>query len=264
MNVGASNYTSWSRILGTLFGGVLAVVVWFASNQDPYVLAITGWIISVIFYYFILARDQGPMGRFVLLTYNLSVLYTYGLSVKDPNNTTPGKYRGRTEIFYVVFHRVVAILMGCVAGLFVTRMIWPIQARKKLKHGISLLWLRMALVWKRAPLSQLIEEGTKLPSYMDLASETNLREYVDILDGLRKNAESEFKLRGPFLTESWNALLQSTTRMLDGFHALNVLVQKDLKASPGEAEILRYTSDEREQLASRISHLLSGKSVPLP
>ena len=54
--------------------------------------------------------------------------------------------------------------------------------------------------------------------------------------------------------------------MLDAFHAMNVVIQKDLKASEGEAAILNYTVDERTQLSARISHLFQGelpKSHPL-
>lgn len=47
--------------------------------------------------------------------------------------------------------------------------------------------------------------------------------------------------------------------MLDAFHAMNVVIQKDLKASEGEAAILKYTVDERAQLSARISHLFQGK-----
>lgn len=99
---------------------------------------------------------------------------------------------------------------------------------------------------------------TDPPPYSSLSSETTLREYVDILDTVRKNAESEFKMRGPFLTDSYDALLKSTSRMLDAFHALNVVILKDLKASTGEVEILRYTTNERKEMATRLSHLLSG------
>ena len=38
---------------------------------------------SLCCFYVILAKGKGPMGRFVLLTYNLSCLYAYSLSVKD-------------------------------------------------------------------------------------------------------------------------------------------------------------------------------------
>lgn len=46
--------------------------------------------------------------------------------------------------------------------------------------------------------------------------------------------------------------------MLDAFHALSVVMSKDLKASPGEAETLRYTATEGREVALRIGHMLSG------
>lgn len=52
--------------------------------------------------------------------------------------------------------------------------------------------------------------------------------------------------------------MDSTNKMLDAFHAMNVVIQKDLKASKGEAEILTYTVEERAQLSARISHLFQG------
>lgn len=53
--------------------------------------------------------------------------------------------------------------------------------------------------------------------------------------------------------------MDSTNKMLDAFHAMNVVIQKDLKASAGEAAILRFTADERAQLSARISHLFQGE-----
>jgi hypothetical protein len=49
--------------------------------------------------------------------------------------------------------------------------------------------------------------------------------------------------------------MEATNKMLDAFHAMNVVIQKDLTASEGEAALLKYTADERAQLCSRISHL---------
>jgi hypothetical protein len=46
--------------------------------------------------------------------------------------------------------------------------------------------------------------------------------------------------------------------MLDAFHAMNVVIQKDPRASEGEAILLRYTAEERAQLCARISHLFHG------
>jgi hypothetical protein len=49
--------------------------------------------------------------------------------------------------------------------------------------------------------------------------------------------------------------MESTSKMLDAFHAMNVVIAKDLTATEGEAELLRYTANERAELCARISHL---------
>ena len=51
------------------------------------------------------------MGRFIMLTYNLSALYAYSLSVKD---TEEDDDEGGIDpiITEIVLHRVVAVLSG--------------------------------------------------------------------------------------------------------------------------------------------------------
>ena len=53
--------------------------------------------------------------------------------------------------------------------------------------------------------------------------------------------------------------MESTNKMLDAFHAMNVVIQKDPQASEGESLLLRYTAEERADLCSRISHLFQGR-----
>jgi hypothetical protein len=43
--------------------------------------------------------------------------------------------------------------------------------------------------------------------------------------------------------------------MLDAFHAMNVVIQKNPNPSLGETSLLKYTVEERTQLCARISHL---------
>jgi hypothetical protein len=78
------------------------------------------------------------------------------------------------------------------------------------------------------------------------------------LNTLRTAAASEFELRGPFPSKQYGRIMESTSKILDAFHAMNVVIQKDMTASEGEAELLRYTADERAQLCARISHLFQG------
>ncbi|KAI9812601.1 MAG: hypothetical protein M1827_004590 [Pycnora praestabilis] len=253
MTIGDSNNVGYHRFLGTCIGAVFAIVAWIVSQGNPYALATLGWLMSLACFYIILAQGKGPMGRFIMLTYNLSALYAYSLSVKDDEDDDD---EGGTNpyITEIVLHRVVAVLSGCLWGLIVTRLVWPISARQKFKDGLSLLWLRMGLIWKRDPLSLLLE-GESTNAYMDLREELELQRYLTRLETLCKSASSEFELRGPFPAAPYGRILQSTSRMLDAFHAMNVVILKDLKASEGEADILKYTANERAQLCARISHL---------
>ena len=257
MTIGASNTTGFQRFLGTCFGALLAVVVWIISEDNPVALALFGWVVSIGCFYIILGKGKGPMGRFILLTYNLSALYAYSLSVRDDDDDDD-EGGINPAIWEIVIHRVVAVMTGCLWGLIVTRLIWPISARKKLKNGTSLLWLRMGLIWKRDPLTILLEDRSR-SSYMDIRESIELQRFLTHLEALRDSAIHEFDLRGPFPEDLWKKILEGTGRMLGAFHAMNVVILKDVKASPGEAQILSYTKLERTQLSSRISHLFSGE-----
>jgi len=95
---------------------------------------------------------------------------------------------------------------------------------------------------------------------MDIRESLQLQRFLAHLETLRNSAVHEFELKGPFPDKTYKSILEATRRMLDAFHAMDVEISKNLKASPGEAEILRYTEKERAQLSARISHLFSGTS----
>lgn len=145
----------------------------------------------------------------------------------------------------------------CLWGLIVTRLVWPISAREKFKDGLSILWLRMGLVWKRDPLAMLTE-GDSPNAYMDLREELELHRFLLRLENLRSSAASEVDLRGPFPDAAYSRILKGTSAMLDAFHAMNVMIMKNPKATKAEAEILEHTVMERTYLSTRISHLFQG------
>ena len=253
MTKGSSNTTGFARALGTVIGAVCAVLAWTVARENPFVLAFFGWTMSLWTSYLIIGIGKGPMGRFIMLTYNLSALYAYSLSVKDldDDDDEGGISPIITEI---AIHRVVAVLSGCLWGLIVTRLIWPISAREKFKDGLSLLWLRMSLIWKRDPLTVLLD-GQSTNEYMGIREESDLRGFLTKTESLIKSASSEFDIRGPFPQPTYRKLLSSTELMLNAFHTLNAVILKDPKATKGEKAILEYTKFERTQLSARISHL---------
>ncbi|KAF4301294.1 ribosomal protein l19 [Botryosphaeria dothidea] len=255
MTIGASNTTGYQRFSGTCLGAVFAIVAWIAAHENPFLLAFFGWMVSLYCFYIIVGKGKGPMGRFILLTYNLSALYAYSLSAQDADDDDD-EGGVSPEIWEIAKHRVVAVMVGCLWGIIVTRLIWPISARQKVKDGICVLWLRMALIWKRDPLSMLLD-GASASTFADIRESIQLQRFLNHLEALRKAATSEFELSGPFPSKIYGSLFQTSGRILDAFHAMNNVISKDLKASPGEKELLVYTRNERIQLSSRISHLFS-------
>lgn len=256
MTIGTSNTTGYSRFIGTGIGAITAIVAWIAAQDHVLLLAGYGWLMSVWTAYIILAKSQGPFGRFVMLTYNLTALYAYSLSARD--NDDDGDEGGINPIITeIALHRVVSVLAGCLWGLVITRFVWPISARTKMKTGLSLLWLRMSLIWKRDPLAVLLD-GESRHHYMNIREEFELQKFLSRLEEYRIAAAYEFELKGPFPAAIYSRLLKSTNRMLDAFHAMNVLILKD-GTSQGKVDVLRHTSHERAQLCSRISHLFQGR-----
>jgi len=260
MTIGASNTTGFQRFAGTCLGAVFAAGAWIASDDHAFVLVFFGWLVSLFCFYIIVGKGKGPMGRFILLTYNLSALYAYSLSAKDDDDDDD-EGGIAPEIWGIVLHRVVAVMTGCIWGIVVTRLIWPISARQKVHKGTSLLWLKMGLIWKRGPLKTLLESydngGGRQESFMSECEQLELRRFLNHLETLRASAAAEFELKGPFPDTSFKLILGATSRTLDSFHAMNVIILKDPVHSDGEKEVLKYTRKEWTELSWRISHLFS-------
>lgn len=257
MTIGASNTTGFARFLGTALGALCAIAAWYVTQANVVGLAVLGWTMSLSTAYLILAKGRGPMGRYIMLTYNLTVLYAYSLSQRDAED---GEDEGGEApiIAQIALHRVVSVISGIIWGIIITRVVWPISARRTLKDGLSLLWLQMGVVWKRDPLSTL-PVGTLSSAYLTPSEQIQLRRFVSQLEALYTSAQSELSLKQPFPTTAYGTILSRTRRMLDAFQAINLEVMKNLTASEGEAAMLRYTVYERRQLSLRISHLLYGR-----
>ncbi|KAJ5815323.1 hypothetical protein N7474_007100 [Penicillium riverlandense] len=238
MTIGASNTTGYARFLGTILGAFCAVVAWYLTAGNVFGLAFLGWLMALWPAYLTIVKGNGPMGRFIMLTYNLSVL---------------GAHPVITEI---VLHRVVAVLSGCIWGIIITRVIWPLSARTKLKGNLSLLWLHLSLIWKRDPLSSMVQGSTTV-GYMSPREKLEIERFLAKLESLQASARSEFELRSVFPDAEYGNIIRRTRSMVNAFLAMNLELVKNVTATEGEINLLRYTAAERQQLSARISHLLS-------
>lgn len=256
MTIGASNTTGYARFLGTCLGAVAAILAWKVTAGNVFGLAFLGWIMAVLTGYITIVRGNGPMGRFIMLTYNLSVLYAYSLSQKgiDLDEDEGGSHPLMREI---ALHRVVAVLSGCIWGIIITRMIWPISARSRLKDSLSLLWLRLSLVWRRDPLSMMAKDEKSI-LYMTPREKLEIERFLSRLESLQAAAGSEFELKSAFPNASYANIVRRTRSMVNSFHTMNIELMKNDIATEGEISLLQYTAKERQQLSARVSHLLSG------
>lgn len=256
MTLGQTNNSGNMRVLGTVFGAILALAAWLALGANPYALSAFGWVVSVPCFWIILNWKQATFGRFILLTYNLSVLYAYSLAMADADDDDDegGVNPIITEI---VLHRFVAVTVGVIWGVFVNLAVWPISARQQLRKGLCVLWLRMALIWRRDPLNCLVE-GESGNKYMNISEEHELQKALLRLGTLTAAAPHELRLKGPFPAEEYRKILAANQAILDAFHGMSVMIVKDPRANRREADILEYTKKERGDLCARISHLFYG------
>ncbi|KAF7719154.1 Uncharacterized protein PECH_001791 [Penicillium ucsense] len=255
MYVGASNTVGSARFLGTCLGAVLAILAWYISQGNAIVLAIFGWLMAIWISYITIVQGNGPLGRFIMLTYNLSVLYAYSLTqeVADGDKDEGGQ---QPVIGEIALHRVVAVLSGCLWGVIITRLIWPIRARDRLKDSLSMLWLRLSLIWRRNPLSAMVETR-KAVAYLTARERLEFERFLTRLETLLASARSEFELRSAFPAKTYTNIIQRTRSMVNALNAMNLELMKTETATDGEISLLRYTATERHQLSARISHLLS-------
>lgn len=255
MTIGSSNTTGYARFLGTCLGAACAILSWYITAGNVFALAFLGLLMATWTSYIIIVKRQGPMGRFIMLTYNLSVLYAYSLTQQDGQGD---KDEGGDSpiITEIALHRVVAVFSGCIWGIIITRFIWPISARRRLKDGLALLWLRMSLIWKSGPLSAT-HRFKKSTEFMSVRDKLEVERFLAHLESLQASARSEFQLKQAFPDAVYTNLLRRTRSMVDSFVSMNLELAKNMTSSDGELAILNYTGPERRHLSSRISHLLS-------
>ncbi|XWW96883.1 hypothetical protein V2A60_004863 [Cordyceps javanica] len=252
MTNGASNTTGLSRLIGTLIGAVCACAAWILSFGNAYALATFGFFMALGNFYMILILKNGPLGRISLLAYNVIVLYAYSLSQRDEDDDDEG---GKNPlIFDITYHRVIAVTLGIVWGMLFCRLLWPISGRAKFREGLAVLYLQLGLIWKRGPLTILVESDSKR-DYMDAKEQAALQRYAFKLETLRASAKSEFELRGPFPNKAYSRILHATKHILDSFYAMRLISEHRESLSAGERALLDFTAAERVLLCQRISHV---------
>ncbi|ODQ77718.1 hypothetical protein BABINDRAFT_163425 [Babjeviella inositovora NRRL Y-12698] len=251
---GTSMTVKW-RFLGTFMGAYGACLVWYMSGGHPYALALVGAAIAVpSFYIIIYWKANNAFGRFILLTYNLTALYSYSMTMKDDEDGNEG---GDNPIVgEIAFHRFVAVALGVCWALIMANFVLPNSARSRLKRGLAILWLRMGVIWNSDPLSYSYDPETMLTYLVGIRDQQGVRGIMNELESLLKQAPMEYRLKGNFPEATYSSLLKSTTKILDSFQNLSTIIELDRVLTPNEEYVVRYTAGERKELQHRIFLIL--------
>lgn len=248
-SLGGTTMTVKWRFLGTFLGAFTAFLTYKMFDGNGVVLAVTGFLLSIpCFYIIIYWKKNNAYGRFILLAYNLTALYSYSMAQRDSEDGFEG---GDSPIVgEIAFHRFVAVSIGIAWALAVASFFLPNSARGRLKAGLTVLWLRMGVIWNSDPLDyRETREGSNFVGIKDFK---NTRMLLSECQTLVKQAPVEFRLKGSFPKAIYESLLASTSAILDAFLNFQLMVEVDCRMEPTEAYVLEYIANERSELEHRI------------
>ncbi|KAL1921246.1 uncharacterized protein VTP21DRAFT_10962 [Calcarisporiella thermophila] len=137
--VGGTNLAAMYRVFGTLIGCYSAVIIYSLFPDNPVVLSLFGFLFAIPCFYVNLYTSHQKMGQFTLLAYNLVCLTKY-------NNREAEE---EVEVELIAWRRFVAVSLGVVCGLLVTNYVWPYEARRELRKGLSEFLHRIAWLYSK-------------------------------------------------------------------------------------------------------------------
>ncbi|KAI0319004.1 Fusaric acid resistance protein-like-domain-containing protein [Amylostereum chailletii] len=263
--IGATNFLSVHRVLGTLFGAATAAGVYALFPENAIVLSIFGFFFSIPCFYYIIALPQyATTGRFVLLTYNLTCLYSYNLRRKD------------VSVLDIAYHRFVAVTVGVVWAAFVSRFWWPSEARRELSKALgefclNLGWLYTRLVASNSFSPDLPPEDedeapteetalvprkpkTRLSNSVEefMAMELHLQIKLIELQELLKQTQHEPRLKGPFPIKLYRSILTSLQTILDRMHSMRCVTTREEWHTTVRRDFIIPVNPQRREMVGNV------------
>ncbi|CAA7263185.1 unnamed protein product [Cyclocybe aegerita] len=259
--IGATNNLSLQRILGTLFGAVSAVGIYALFPDEAVILSIFGFLFSLPCYYIAVAKPKYlSASRFVLLTYNLTCLYSYNLRQKD------------VSVLDIGISRAIAVAAGVLWAAFVSRFWWPAEARRELTKSLSEFCLNMGWLYTR-----LVASNSFAPEYRDedqaqqnstaldtrrtrlsnsvhefMAMELHLQIKLIELQSLLAQAQHEPRLKGPFPVNLYRQILISLQTILDKLHSMRCVTTREEWYTSVRHDFIIPVNRERREMVGNI------------
>ncbi|KAI0032892.1 Fusaric acid resistance protein-like-domain-containing protein [Vararia minispora EC-137] len=268
--IGGTNLLGVHRVLGTLLGAATAAAVYTFFSEQPLVLALFGFLFSIPCFYLIVATPQfASTGRFVLLTYNLTCLYSYNIR-KRPN----------VWVIEIAWHRFIAVTIGVLWAAFVSRFWWPSEARRELSRALGEFCLNIGWLYTRLAASNSFapkppsagEDGlvsateetalvprkpkTELSNSIEefMAMELHLQIQLIKLQDLLKQTQHEPRLKGPFPIKLYRSILASLQTILDRLHSMRCVTTREewCACSTVRRDFIAPTNKQRRELVGNV------------
>ncbi|KAI7862150.1 Fusaric acid resistance protein-like-domain-containing protein [Spinellus fusiger] len=272
--VGGTNMIAVLRVLSTMAGSLVALVTYslFPAN-GPALLFLT-WVLSIPCFWMSLHHRHGRFGLFSLLAYNLVLLYKF--NQRNDNSI---------DIMELAWMRCFTVSLGVFIGLIVTTYVWPFEARKELRRGLSdfllqLSWLYKQLVseYSETPQAEKDEDAILFDNLLDCPPSHSLNEQeyaaltahnqtraIDLqnvelqlqlclvnLQDLLIHAPNEPRLKGPFPVKTYETMLTSCQDILDRFLSIRIVVLKDVWATQVRRDFILPASKELMEMAGNV------------
>ncbi|GAA5970105.1 hypothetical protein JCM11641_000271 [Rhodosporidiobolus odoratus] len=270
-SIGDSNFLAFGRVLGTATGAAVAVACYSAFPENPYVLPLLGAVFSAPCFYIAITRPAlAPSSRFVLLTFNLTCLYSFNLREVD------------VEVVSIAFHRSVAVVVGVLWGLFINTCVWPFEARRELRHGLSEFFLNASYLYERIvriysdPPPSLSRTASRtfrrdqdahertalLPQEAKaelaeaeadfVAMEIELQLLLIRVSGLLAATRHEPRLKGPFPVAAYRSVLFSCQSLLDSLTSIARMTNREAWFSVIRRDFVLPVNKERREMVGNI------------
>ncbi|KAI8646874.1 hypothetical protein BD408DRAFT_335945 [Parasitella parasitica] len=256
--VGGTNLGAVLRVIATILGCVLAAIIYTIFQDNTIMLWLCTWLISIPSFWLILHHKHGRFGLFTLLAYNLIVLYKFNHRLDNGVN-----------VFALTWMRCLAVSVGVVLGLFITAYVWPYEARREVRKGLSDLLLRLSWLYKQlisvysedditetaaATESNTLAMSRKNKSRAAELQRIELSIQVSIFDlqGLLAHAPNEPRLKGPFPAKTYSAMLASCQNILEKLLSLRIVILKDVWAEHVRRNFLMPASREFMEMAGNV------------
>ncbi|OAD76278.1 hypothetical protein PHYBLDRAFT_186217 [Phycomyces blakesleeanus NRRL 1555(-)] len=272
--VGGTNLVAVLRVLATMVGSIIALGAYLMFPANGPVLLFITWAFSLGCFWVTMHHRHGRFGLFSLLAYNLVVLYKFNQ-----------RHDHEIDVIELTWMRCFTVSLGVLISLVITAYVWPYEARKELRRGLSDFLLRLSWLYKQLvseysetpqaekdadallldrlldnPLQQALtdKELTALALHkkrrsialqrVELELQVNLVNLQDLLN----HAPNEPRLKGPFPVKTYEAMLSSCQDILDKFLSIRIVVLKDVWTTQVRGKFILPANKELMEMAGNV------------